>query len=138
MIKEKYYANVTCVKCGKEFKLYADGTSNMTKCKKCYAEIEKKEKEVRKLLETARKMEKDIQLEKKRKQLEGKDPYEVLAHLKLMLHRSKNKRLGDGWWVSSGNLNPKDSILKECEDILEAYDIPSKYLIAETLDSKDE
>jgi hypothetical protein len=31
----------------------------------------------------------------------------------------------------------KESILQECEDILEAYDIPKKYLIAETLDQDD-
>jgi hypothetical protein len=60
--------------------------------------------------------------------------------MKLMLHRSKDKfrQTRNGWWVSPHDADSKESILQECEDILEAYDIPKKYLIAETLDSKDD
>jgi len=138
MIKKEFITAV-CVKCGKKFKSYFDETqTNIITCKKCHEEIEKKETEALNLIKAARKMEKKIRLEEKKKELEGKNPYEVLAQIKLMLHRSKNrfKQASNGWWVSSNIADEKD-ILKECEEILEAYDIPKKYLIAETLDQKE-
>jgi len=134
---EKLYK---CMNCGKEYRDFKTKEGyNMTKCKECYKESLKKEKEVIQMLQLARTKEKDFRVKEKRKLLKGKDPYEVLAHLKIMLQRSKtrNRQTPQGWWVSPHDSDAKESILQECYDILEAYDIPSKYLIAETLDSKD-
>lgn len=141
MTREKNYLNAVCVECGKDFKLYhGDITGNMTKCAKCYKAVCKLEKEAHEKIAKAREIEQQFRIKETKKKLKGKDPYEVLAHLKLMLHRSKSqfRQSRGGWWISPHDSDSKEGILKECEDILEAYDIPSKYLIAETLDSNEE
>ena len=135
---EKY----KCVKCGVDFKAEYDteGYFSPTRCIKCDKEALDLEKKAINTLEKARKIEQQIRIKETKKKLAGKDPYEVLAHMKIMLERSKThfRQSRGGWWISPHESESKESILQECYDILEAYDIPSKYLIAEALDSKEE
>ena len=130
-----------CVSCGKIYdsNYFSTGESDF-KCKKCRDKVDKIEKEMMNKIEMARKKEKEFRIKERKKQLKGKDPYEVLAQMKMMLHRSKKQSVKStrGWWVGPHSSDARESILRECEEILDAYEIPSKYLIAEALDSKEE
>ena len=120
-----------CITCNKAYKLrFIDGICcNMLRCDKCDKIHKALENKARKTLELAKAKAK----KEKIKTLKGKDPFQVLAELKFLVGRINKKSIQNsgGWWIT------KDSILQECYDILDAYDIPSKYLIVESLDQDD-
>ena len=130
-----------CMQCGKDYEpdWTINGNPTAVRCNKCNKKMQITAKKVGDKFEKIKLKAEKKRIKETKKKFKGKDPYIVLAHLKMMLKRSENKfrPTPQGWWVSSGTPEGKDSILQECYDILEAYDIPSKYLIAEALDSKD-
>ena len=133
-------ARYKCINCGKEYEMPNHENQFSVRCEECSAQSRALAEEALRSLEKSKAKEKEIRLEKKRTQLKDKDAYSILAQLKMLLRRSKKKfqKSPQGWWVSSDSSDGKESILQECEDILDAYDIPPKYLIAETLDSKED
>jgi len=126
-----------CINCNKKYKLrYLNGECcNVLRCDKCDNKYKALEDKARKTLELSKAKAK----KEKIKSLKGKDPFQVLAELKFLVGRTNKKSIHtpNGWWVSTNNLDGKESVLQECYDILDAYDIPSKYLIVESLDQDD-
>jgi len=107
----------------------------MLRCDKCDKTHEALENKARKTLELAKAKAK----KEKIKSLKGKDPFQVLAELKYLIARSIKKPIQtpQGWYVTANSVEGRKSIIQECYDILDAYDIPSKYLIVESLDQED-
>jgi hypothetical protein len=130
-----------CMNCGKDCQVYYDisGNPKSARCDKCNKKMYLTIKKIEDRYEKEKLRSKNKKIIETKKKFKDKSPFEVLAYLKFMLKRSKNKfeQTPQGWWIKSSTSDSKDSILQECYDILDAYDIPSKYLIAEALDSKE-